>query len=147
MVKNFFSDIDFVQLMEKHISETLGLLLDKGVSFSILVNLSEISFNPNLPKHITDTFKPITMFIIAGYTLETFEVYDDYVEFEAGFGQENIGSVVKVPLHAIIQILVEETPIFINLSKKIDYQKQKSKIEKSTKIFLSNPENQKYLKK
>ncbi len=146
-MKNFFADDDFVSLMKEHAYDNLYLLKRKGLTFSILVNLSEVSFDPPLPEHIKSNFKPITMFVIAGYTFETFEIYDDIVEFEAGFGSENIGSVVNVPLSGIIQILVEDTPIFINLSRKVDKQKQQNKIKKSTNIFLSNPENRKFLKK
>ena len=146
-MKNFFSDFEFVELMETHSREIVELLLDKGMLFSILVNITEVEFQPELPEKIKKSFKPITMFALAGYTYETIEIDDEYLEFEAGFGSEEIGSLVKVPLHAIIQILIEDTPIYINLSRKIDKKKQKSKIERSKNIFLSNPENRKYLKK
>jgi len=146
-LKNFFSDKDFVEIMQIHSREIIELLLDKGMLFSILVNISEVTFDPDLPDHIKKGFKPITLFALAGYTYETILIDDEYLEFEAGFGSENIGSVVKVPLYAIIQILIEDTPIYINLSRKLDEKKQKSRIERSKNIFLSNPENQKYLKK
>ncbi len=146
-MKNFFSEPDFVELMVLHAGDNIGLLLDKGMFFSILVNISEVEFDPPLPDHIMETFKPITLFALAGYTYETTEIIEDTLEFEAGFGSESIGSVVRVPLYAIIQILVEDTPIYINLSRKIDKEKLKSKIERSKNIFLSNPENQKFLKK
>jgi len=146
-LKNFFSDNDFVEIMEVHSKDIIELLLEKGMLFSVLVNISEVEFEPQLPENIKSNFKPITLFALAGYTYETIMIDDECLEFEAGFGSENIGSVVKVPLHAIIQILVEDTPIYINLSRKIDIQKQKNKIERSKSIFLSNPENQKFLKK
>ena len=146
-MKNFFSDDVFVNLMKAHSKEIIELLFDKGIFFSILVNISEVKFNPELPEYIKKSFKPITLFAIAGYTYETIEIDDEFLEFEAGFGSENIGSIVTVPLHSIIQILIEDTPIYINLSRKINKQKQKSKIERSKSIFLSNPENRKFLKK
>jgi len=146
-LKNFFSDKDFVETMEAHSREIMELLIDKGMFFSVLVNISEVEFQPELPDHIKSGFKPITLFALAGYTYETIIIDDEFLEFEAGFGSEGIGSIVKVPLHAIIQILIEETPIYINLSRKINEKKQKSRIERSKNIFLSNPENQKYLKK
>ena len=146
-MKNFFSDDVFVNLMKAHSKEIIELLLDKGIFFSILVNISEVKFDPELPEYIKKSFKPITLFAIAGYTYETIEIDDEFLEFEAGFGSENIGSIVTVPLHSIIQILIEDTPIYINLSRKINKQKQKSKIERSKSIFLSNPENRKFLKK
>jgi len=146
-VKNFFSDEEFVETMEAHSREIIELLLDKGMLFSILVNITEVEFEPELPEYIKKDFKPITMFALAGYTYETIEISDDLLEFEAGFGSENIGSLVKVPYHSLIQILIEDTPIYINLSRKINKEKLKSKIERSKSIFLSNPENRKFLKK
>jgi len=146
-LKNFFVDHDFVLLMQEHIKENFDLLLAKYQEFDILVNIADINFNPPLPDHIKTNFKPLTLFSIAGYTFESFEIYDDFILFEAGFGRENFGSMVTIPYHSIIQILVDNTPIFINLSRKVDEQKQKSKIQRSTNVFLSNPENQKYLKK
>ena len=146
-LKNFFVDHDFVVLMQEHMKENLDLLLAKHQEFDILVNISDIEFDPPLPDHIKESFKPLTLFAAAGYTFESFEIYDEFILFEAGFGRENFGSAVKVPYHCIIQILVENTPIFINLSRKVDEQKQKTNIQKSKNVFLSNPENQKYLKK
>ncbi len=146
MNTNFSVDYEFVTLMKKHIIEIADLLLAKFQEFSILVNISDVEFDPPLPSHIKDTFKPLTFFALAGYTFESCEIYDEYMLFEAGFGNENFGSMVKVPYHSIIQIVVEGTPIFINLSRKVDPKKQQSKIERSKNIFLSHPENQKYLK-
>jgi hypothetical protein len=73
--------------------------------------------------------------------------------FEAGFGADNFGSIVHVPLLSIVQIIIDEQPIFINLAK---YKKQESTeatkeidekgVENSMNIFLSNPDNAKFLK-
>jgi len=104
-VKNFFSDEDFVELMEYHTEDMINLLLNKGMFFSILVNIAEVTFEPELPQEIQENFKPITLFAIAGYTYETVEISDKFLVFEAGFGQKSIGSIVTVPLHSIIQIL------------------------------------------
>ena len=146
-MKNFFASRDFVELMEDHSADMIGFLLAKGVAFSVLVSISEVLFEPEIPRNIKRTFKPITMFTVAGYTFETAEVVDNELVFEAGFGRENFGSLVTVPLHSIVQILVEDTPIYINLSRKLDEKKVKSKIERSKNIFLSNPENKKFIKK
>ena len=72
--------------------------------------------------------------------------------FEAGFGSENFGSVVTVPLLSIMQIIVEETPLFINLAtyrEKIVAKKEidRGGVENSMASFLSNPENSKFIKK
>ncbi len=146
-MKKIFSDSDFVNLMNAHSKEVIKLLQSKGMFFSILVNIKEVEFDPELPDYIKGNFKPITLFALAGYTYETIEIDDEFLEFEAGFGSENIGSIVKVPLHSIIQLLLDDTPIYINLSRKVNKQKQESKIERSKNIFLANPENRKYIKK
>ncbi len=147
MVQQFLRDHEFHDLMLLHIREIIDLLLAKGVYFSILTNISEISFDPVLPSEITDQFKPITLFVIAEYTFETCSFDEENLYFEAGFGHQNVGSFVTVPLSAIVQIIVEDTPIFINLSIPPEHQPKKADIEKSTNIFLSNPENAELLKK
>jgi hypothetical protein len=74
---------------------------------------------------------------------------EENLYFEAGFGAENFGSNVTVPLYAIMQILVDDNPIFINLSyPPVKEEKEEDKgLEKSMKVFISNPENEKLLKK
>jgi hypothetical protein len=62
--------------------------------------------------------------------------------------------VVHVPVLSIVQVIVDEQPILINLAK---YKKQEVKktsqevdekgVENSMNIFLSNPENSKFIKK
>ncbi len=150
MIQAILSDEKFCDMMEEHIEDVIGYLFEKDVNFSILTNISEVDFNPPLPTYITDNFKPITMFVLAGYTFESAEIEEGVLSFEAGFGNENIGSVVSIPLLAILQILIEETPIFINLSinESLKERKKEEKgIKKSMEALLSNPENQKLLKK
>jgi hypothetical protein len=75
------------------------------------------------------------------------------IVFEAGFGSENFGSVVSIPLLSIVQIIVDETPLLINLAsykkeiKSIKKEVDSGGIENSMSSFLSNPENSKFLKK
>lgn len=148
MLQNFLENEIFVRLMRVHVRETLTLLFQEGVHFSLLANISQVGFDPQLPQHITRKFKPITMFVLAGYTFESARVMEDELIFEAGFGSENIGSFVTVPLSAILQIVIEETPILINLSIPREPEpKQNGGVEKSMEALLSNPENQKLFKK
>ncbi len=146
MVQSFLRDQDFNEMMVLHIKETIDLLLSKGTYFSILTNISEIKFDPILPYDISSTFKPITLFVVAEYTFETCTFDDNNLYFEAGFGHQNVGSYVTIPLHAIVQIIIEDTPILINLSVPSEYTHKKADIQKSTNIFLSNPENQDLIK-
>ncbi len=147
MIQQFLRDHDFHDMMVLHIREIIDLLLAKGVYFSILTNIAEIRFDPVLPSEITENFKPITLFVIAEYTFETCSFDEENLYFEAGFGHQNVGSFVTVPLSAIVQILVEDTPILINLSVPPEHTPKKADVDKSTNIFLSNPENEKLLKK
>lgn len=139
-------DQDFAKLMEVQVSELIDLLLQKGVFFSILTNIQDTTFDPMLPHEITQEFKPITLFVIAEYTFESCHFDDENLYFEAGFEAQNIGSVVTVPLSSIVQVIVENTPIFINLSHKHRMKDRQADVETSTNIFLSNPKNKEFVK-
>ena len=77
--------------------------------------------------------------------------------FEAGFGRDEFGSVVTVPLLSIVQVIVDETPICINLSVYKEEDDELTKASNSNRedldgeknsmaSFLNNPENSKFLK-
>ena len=145
---DIFGDIDFSKLMRGHIRELIGLLLEKDQFFSILTKIEDVKFEPQLPDHIRSNFRAITPFYIAEYTFESSSIDDDFFYFEAGFGEENIGSYITVPLLSIVQIIVEEKPILINMAVELKKDKSSdSKIKRSTDIFLSNPKNRKIIKK
>ncbi len=148
MLHDVLSDPAFGTQMKRNIKEIVEMLLRKGVNFSLLTNLEEISFEPQLPSEIRSTFKPITIFVLAGYTFESCMVDEWGISFEAGFGHDNFGSLVSVPLLSVLQIIVDETPIMINLTIDIEEEKKpKSKgIKRSMEALLSNPENKKLLK-
>ena len=147
MAQRILGDKEFSQMMKMHIADILELLMQRGQFFSLLTNIANVTFEPVLPEHIKSHFKPITLFVVAEYTFESSSIDDEFLYFEAGFGQENVGSLVTVPLSSIVQILIEETPVFINLSVEVSEEKKETKVKKSTNIFLSNPENQDLVKK
>ncbi len=155
MLYEILSDKEFRKMMQKHAAEIMSFLFDKNCHFSVFANIEKISFNPPLPSHITEQFQQGILFVLAGYTYESARVDDKNLYFEAGFGSENIGSFVTVPISSIIQILVEENPIFVNLAYINDEEdeeeekisKNEEGIKKSMEIFASNPENEKLLKK
>jgi hypothetical protein len=146
MVKSFLKDYDFSELMVFHMRDIMDMLLEKGIYFSILTHIDEISYEPILPTEITNNFKPITLFVISDYTFESCSIDEDNLYFEAGFGHQNVGSFVTVPLNSIVQIVLEDTPIFINLSLRQKRREKDINIKASTNIFLSNPENSKFVK-
>ncbi|MEA2100015.1 MAG: hypothetical protein U9P72_07785 [Campylobacterota bacterium] len=153
MLESLIQDKEFALLMQKNIQELLIHFFSKEQNFGILCNIEDVSFNPTLPSEIETSFRELTLFFLAGYTFETAHIADGDLVFEAGFGAENIGSVVSVPLHSIMQVIVDETPVLINLSTyKIKEEIPKKEadengVENSMASFLSNPENSKFLKK
>ena len=140
----------FQQIMEAHIQEILAYLLEHEQPFGLLCHLEYVAFDPPLPEEVAQNLNDVTLFMIAGYTFESFEFDEHTLFFEAGFGPRNFGSVVSMPLLAVLQLLVEETPILINMARPMaDYKekREKSGIQSSMETFLSNPENKKFLKK
>ena len=131
-------------LMVKQTKEQLMFLLKNSFEFSIVVNMDEgVDFSPTLPEEITSAFRDFTIFAIAGYTFKSAFIKDDILIFEAGFGSENIGAMVYVDIDRIVQILIGETPIFINPTAATPKQKNKNSFD----VFAKNPKNKKFFKK
>ncbi len=153
MLDNVINDKDFAKLMKKNITDLIIHFFNKEQNFGILCKISDITFEPELPKNISGEFRPLTLFFLAGYTFETARIVDNCLVFEAGFGVDNFGSIVTVPLLSIMQVIVDETPVLINLATYVNEVKTKSVkvdnggVENSMASFLSNPENSKFLKK
>ena len=122
----------------KHVKEILSLLLNKQYEFDILCVTEKVNFNPKLPEHITSAFGEMILFSLANYTLQSAKIENENLIFEAGFGEENLGSVVSVPLKSIVQITYEETPLFINITATFDEPKP-------TNPFELNPRNKKFM--
>ncbi|GAA6914550.1 hypothetical protein AOH269_05810 [Helicobacter pylori] len=95
-------------LNNKHCMEYLQFLSKNHLSFNLLCERDAIDFSPKLPKEIHEKFGALVLFVLAGYTLESLIIDAQSVQFEAGFGPNNIGSVVQVELPGIIQILIKE---------------------------------------
>lgn len=152
MLENIIQDRDFALLIKKNIQELITLFFQKEQNFGILCKIEDVSFEPGLPESINTEFRPLTLFFLAGYTFETARIENNLLIFEAGFGSDNFGSMVSVPLLSILQIIIDETPVLINISA---YKEEESKemnsvdesgVENSMTSFLSNPENSKFLK-
>ncbi|WP_345992459.1 hypothetical protein [Sulfurimonas sp. HSL-1716] len=152
MLFDIVKNNNFRKLMQNHIEELIIFFFKNEQNFGILCKIDEISFEPELPDYIRSEFRPMTLFFLAGYTFETAHIDDDRLIFEAGFGSENIGSFVSVPLLSIMQIIIDETPIFVNLAtyEKIKEEstavKNDNGIKNSMEALLSNPENKKFKK-
>lgn len=153
MLENVIENANFAKIMKRSIEDLVIHFFQEEQHFGILCKIEEISFDPPLPDTIAREFRPLTLFFLAGYTFETARIEDDMLIFEAGFGSENFGSVVSVPLLAIMQIIIDETPVLINLAINPEpVQTQKSSeidnqgVQNSMASFLNNPENSKFIK-
>ncbi|GAA8643923.1 hypothetical protein HpHA215_00090 [Helicobacter pylori] len=117
-------------LNNKHCMEYLQFLSKNHLSFNLLCERDAIDFSPKLPKEIHEKFGALVLFVLAGYTLESLIIDAKSVQFEAGFGPNNIGSVVQVELPGIIQILIKEKNENVVLFNRCDslelFQKEES---------------------
>ena len=145
MTINLFQTPEYRTLMEEHIEKTIGYLFNKNQEFALACEIKHVDFNPELPSDIKETFKDIVLFVLSGYTYETAKLDSGYFSFEAGFGPENVGSTVTLPLLAIKQVSVGDHPIVLNLAHPMDREKVAKK--SSMEALLNNPENKKLLKK
>lgn len=145
MLDEILDDEKFSAMMKEHVFECIEYLLKNDRSFSAMANLDLVKFDPELPEYISSTFTaPVIVFTLAGYTFSSAKLTPEELSFEAGFGKENFASVVSFPLGAIVQILVENSPILVNFSV---YKTQKSQLEKSMSALMSNPNNKDLFKK
>ncbi|WQX48285.1 hypothetical protein KVK33_02370 [Helicobacter pylori] len=137
-------------LNNKHCIEYLQFLSKNHLSFNLLCERDAIDFSPKLPKEIHEKFGSLVLFVLAGYTLESLMIDAQSVQFEAGFGPNNIGSVVQVGLFGIIQILIKEKNENIVLFNRCDslelFQKEEpplqepKKDERESKEWLDSKE-------
>jgi len=147
MTTNLFQTSQYRALMKEHLTKTIIYLFEKNREFAIACETQYITFEPELPSDIKESFNETVLFVISGYTYESAKVEEDYFLFEAGFGSDNFGSTVQVPLLAIKQLFVGEHPIVINLAEPAIVPKQTDKVKNSMEALLNNPENKKLLKK
>ena len=143
MVKDIIENNEYKRLVVKQIKETILFLLEKNQEFSITANIEPITFTPELPKVIKDQMHKFSLFILSNYTYTTIQINDEYMTFEAGFGNENFGSVVKIPLYAIFQIVFDESILYINSVATVEKFNKDLK-KNSFNIFKNNPNNKKF---
>lgn len=143
MINDIIESEEYKKLVEIQIKENVLFLLKKNQEFSITANIEPITFNPELPKIIKNQMHKFSLFILSNYTYTTVQIDDEYISFEAGFGNENFGSVVKIPLHAVFQIVVDESILYINSVATVDKFNKDLK-KNSFNIFKNNPNNKKF---
>ena len=150
MTINLLQTPEYRAIIQSHIFETIQYLFSKDQEFALACEVKYITFSPELPSEIKESFDDTVLFILRGFTFESAQLNDDHFSFEAGFGSDNFGSLVSVPLLAIKQIFVGENPIVINLAHpEVEMEKKKEEsasTKSSMEALLSNPENKKLLK-
>ncbi|RBQ29078.1 hypothetical protein [Aliarcobacter vitoriensis] len=143
MLKNIIENDDFKNLSQRHIKDIIQYIIDTNTEFSVVANIESTSFNPDLPNDIKSNLNKFSLFTLAGYTFTTVRIEDDFLYFEAGFGKDNFGSVLKIPLYSILQIIIDENIIYINLTATVD--KFNNNLEKNSfNVFKNNPKNKKF---
>ena len=139
----------FKELMQSHILETIEYMFSANQEFGIACEISDVHFTPKLPSKLQESLPDVTLFMLANYSFESATVDIHQLTFEAGFGADNIGALVQIPLLAIKQIFVDEYPILINIASvsPIEEPKEAEPEINSMSALLNNPENAKLLRK
>ena len=137
----------YKELMQNHILATIEYLFDANQEFGVACEISAVGFSPDLPSELHESLPEITLFMLANYSFETASVDQHYLSFEAGFGPDNFGALVQIPLLAIKQLFVDEYPILLNITTSHEIKEEKIEEIDSMSALLNNPENAKLLKK
>ncbi len=143
MITDIIENNEYKNLVCKQVRETMEYLLNNDQEFSITANVDGITFNPELPASIKEQLAKFSLFVLSNYTYTTVEINDSYVSFEAGYGSENFGSVAKIPLHSVFQIVVDESILYINSVATVD-KFNKNQEQNSMSVFKNNPNNKKF---
>ena len=149
MTENIFQTPQYKTLIKTHIHQSIEYLFQQNQEFALACDIAHLSFSPELPQEIKNSFDETVLFVLSGYTFESASIDKEYFSFEAGFGPGNFGSVVTVPLLAIQQVFVGDNPIVFNWGK---YEGKETPLKNtsshsSMEALLNNPENKKLLKK
>lgn len=154
--RDLLEDEEFGEITREALLKVFALLFKKGMPFGVITNVSKVRFEPPLPENVRKKFQPLTLFALDGYTLSTVKLNDGTLSFEAGFGEGDFASLVSVPTGAILQIIIGDTPVFLNMAIETTQTKQPNKpkresresmLKKSMDALLSNPENENLFKK
>ena len=144
MINNIIEDNEYKNIVTGQIKDVISFILDKNIEFAITANISAIEFNPELPDSIHSKLSKFSLFVLSNYTYSTVKIENDTISFEAGFGAEGFGSVVTIPLHAVFQIIVEESILYVNSVATVETFNTKNE-EKSKNVFKNNPNNKKLM--
>jgi len=157
MLEKLINSDKFCESMHENTKEIISFMLEGGVEFGVICSTEEVVFEPPLPPEILKNIKPIALFVLSNYSFESAYLDEgaNTLYFEAGFGADNYASLVGIELTNIIQLVVEDTPVYINVCAGRKKLQKKSKPEEPTpevgtdrsmEKLLSRAENKKFLK-
>jgi len=146
MITKIINNDEYKAITKKQIKEVIDFLLHNNQEFAVTANVKGIVFEPALPASILDKLSTFSLFVLSNYTYSTIEINDNHLIFEAGFGKENFGSHVKIPLLAIFQIIIEESILYINsIATSESFVQKEELVKKSMDVFKNNPKNKKLI--
>lgn len=145
MINDIIENTEYKDLVSQQVKQTIEFLIAQDQEFAITANIDAISFDPKLPANTHEQLSKFSLFVLSNYTYTTIKLDENYIWFEAGFGSENFGSTVKIPFHAIFQIVVQESILFVNSVATVDKFNKNLK-DKSLNVFKNNPNNKKLMK-
>lgn len=143
MTQNITENVEFQELIQNHCKEQINFFISKGIDFSVVANISNITFNPELPNSIKENLSKFSLFTLAGYTFQSAYIKEESLFFEAGFGKDNFGSLVQIPFSSIFQIIKNDNIVFINISATLENMNKNPK-NKSMNVFKKNPNNSRF---
>lgn len=143
MITNLIESKEYKDLTSQQLKELLDFLVFKNVDFGLTANISGMTFTPEIPHEIKKNFTKYTLFTLANYTLESLQLHDKYLTFEAGFGAQNFGSICQVPYYSIFQVNIDNVILFLNPTATVDRyfmseEEELKQIEKSRSAFKLN---------
>jgi hypothetical protein len=143
MILDVIGSSDYHKIVSKQVKEIISFVTKESIEFCITSNVQAVQFSPELPSVIKSKLSPFPMFMLANYSFESLKLYDDYLEFEAGFGKENFGSVVNIPYLAIFQIVLDESILYLNpvATQTSLFENLNSVLKSKTKLKLASKNN------
>jgi len=146
MILNVVEDLEYRDMVAAQIFDVMEYLVNKDEEFSITANIKGVKFDPEIPESISKNFPIFTLFTLSNYTYESIILTEKNITFEAGFGSENFGSHVTIPLYAIFQIVIDESILFLNPTATVEKYFIEEKIEeenlsRSMNAFSMNKKN------
>jgi len=143
LTQNITENVEFQELIQNHCKEQINFFISKGIDFSVVANISNITFEPDLPNVLKDNLSKFSLFTLAGYTFQSAYIKEESLFFEAGFGKDNFGSLVQIPFSSIFQIIKNDNIVFINISATLENIDKNPK-NKSMNVFKKNPNNSRF---